>query len=92
VRARIIFTHRGGWLAPDYVLWRKGLGSAYTQSDYNNLWRTNFGKVLGTGLEIDSTLEVAVPEPVTVMLALLGFVGTTLQYGRRTRINRSVSE
>jgi microcystin-dependent protein len=86
------FNFNGVVDAADYVLWRKGLGSAYTQSDYNNLWRPNFGKVLGTGFEVDSSMEVAVPEPDIAMLALLGLAGSTLQYGRRSRINRTACE
>jgi microcystin-dependent protein len=67
----------------DYVVWRKTLGSP---SDYN-LWRTNFGKTLMSGLADDLESDVAVPEPVAVMLALLGLVGTTLQLGWRARVN-----
>ncbi|MEX0612224.1 MAG: autotransporter-associated beta strand repeat-containing protein, partial [Pirellulales bacterium] len=32
--------------AADYVVWRKGLGTTYTQNDYN-AWRSNFGATEG---------------------------------------------
>ena len=31
--------------AADYVVWRKGLGTTYTQNDYN-VWRAHFGSVV----------------------------------------------
>jgi hypothetical protein len=34
--------------AADYVIWRKGLGTTYTQNDYNVL-RTHFGQTTGGG-------------------------------------------
>jgi microcystin-dependent protein len=78
------FNFNGVVDAADYVIWRKSLA---TQSDYTNLWRANFGKSSGSGLAEESDLDIAVPEPVAAVLALLGLVGTTLQYSRRTRIN-----
>ena len=30
--------------AADYVAWRKGLGTLYTQNDYN-VWRAHFGQM-----------------------------------------------
>jgi hypothetical protein len=44
--------------AADYVVWRDGLGSIYTQSDYDE-WRANFGQIDGRGL----SMSRAVPEP-----------------------------
>jgi hypothetical protein len=46
--------------AADYVVWRKGLGTVFTQDDYN-IWRAHFGQTLDTG----SSLNGAVPEPVS---------------------------
>ena len=44
--------------AADYVVWRKGLGTIYTQNDYN-VWRTNFGQPGGSGA--GATANAAVP-------------------------------
>jgi hypothetical protein len=53
--------------AADYVVWRKGLGTTYTQNDYN-VWRANFGRTAGSGSAAIAT--AAVPEPVTVVLLM----------------------
>jgi hypothetical protein len=58
--------------AADYVVWRKGLGTKYTQNDYA-IWRTHFGQ--GTGSGPSSTPDIAVPEtiailPMSVLVAL----------------------
>ena len=45
--------------AADYVIWRKGLGTIYTQADYN-VWRNQFGKSAGGGAGIST--NAAVPE------------------------------
>ena len=34
--------------AADYVVWRKGLGTTYTQKDYDT-WRAHFGQTAGIG-------------------------------------------
>jgi hypothetical protein len=66
--------------AADYTVWRNGLGSTYTQNDYD-VWKANFG---------NSSTAVAsaagVPEPTTL---LLGYVGLLAGTGRR-RAKRSL--
>jgi fibronectin-binding autotransporter adhesin len=77
--------------ADDYITWRKnngtnnalvndnGLGTPVGQAQYT-LWRSNYGKPPGSGtgaLGDGST----VPEPGTMLLLLLGFVG--LSFWRR---------
>jgi hypothetical protein len=57
--------------AADYVAWRTGLGTIYTQSDYN-VWRENFGNVLGTGT-ISGT---SIPEPGLLVLLFIGAICT----------------
>jgi T5SS/PEP-CTERM-associated repeat protein len=52
--------------AADYVVWRKTDG---TPAGYN-AWRTNFGNTLGSGSAVAAN-EI-VPEPASVVLALLG--------------------
>jgi len=52
--------------AADYVFWRKGFGTIYTQADYD-VWRSQFGQSLaGSGLGA----EAAVPEPASALLIL----------------------
>lgn len=64
--------------AADYVLWRNSVGTSTVLANDNiggtigqnhyQQWRTNFGKTGGAG-------AVAIPEPVTVSLALVGLLG-----------------
>jgi hypothetical protein len=56
--------------AADYVVWRKGLGTTYTQDDLN-VWRANFGNTAGSG---GSSALPGVPEPTTLSLLLLTVV------------------
>jgi uncharacterized membrane protein len=53
----------------DYVAWRIGLGTIYTQSDYN-VWRAHFGQTAGSGATLPSaeSLSAAVPEPASAVL------------------------
>ena len=60
--------------AADYVVWRKELGTTYTQNDYNT-WRANFGQTAGGGAAATSRLSGrAVPEPTSLALCLFGAV------------------
>jgi hypothetical protein len=52
----------------DYVLWRKGVGTMYTQSQYNT-WRANFGKVRASGGGAGGQ-AAGVPEPAAAILLL----------------------
>jgi hypothetical protein len=67
------FNHDGIVDDADYVVWRKGLGTNYTQADFN-LWRANFGATLGGGSSLTATLPLSpgVPEPASIVLAILG--------------------
>ncbi|MEX2307004.1 MAG: hypothetical protein WD738_05400 [Pirellulales bacterium] len=55
--------------AADYVVWRKGLGTAHTPDDFN-VWRANFGATagIGSGSAGASPAQTGVPEPGTVRL------------------------
>ena len=71
------FNHNGTVDGADYVVWRKGLGSTFTQNDYNT-WRTNFGTTDGAGAESKPEgSSNLVPEPagatacVSAVMALL---------------------
>jgi hypothetical protein len=61
--------------AADYVVWRKGLGTIYTQSDYND-WRAHFGQSAGSGA--GASVNTAVPEPTTLVLLLMGILAFTV--------------
>jgi probable HAF family extracellular repeat protein len=73
------FNHNGVVDAADYVVWRNGLGSTYTQSDYD-LWREHFGQAAGSSALLPSTKSpspTTVPEPSavsTVVFFLLAVV------------------
>jgi hypothetical protein len=56
--------------AADYVAWRDGLGSIYSQDDYN-LWRAQFGQVFGSGSYVPLAHGSAIPEPGTLMNLVL---------------------
>jgi len=49
--------------AADYVLWRK---TAINGQQGFNVWRSNFGRTLGSGSSI--TASAGVPEPATLSL------------------------
>jgi hypothetical protein len=81
------FNQDGTVDAADYVAWRKGLGTTYTQNDFNT-WRANFGATLGTGSSSafprpSSTLDSTVPEPASLFLLLLAGTGVFLIPRRR---------
>jgi hypothetical protein len=61
------YTRDGSVDAADYVIWRKGLGTTYTQADYN-VWRANFGQSGGSGAGASSPSKAAVPEPSSIAL------------------------
>jgi hypothetical protein len=76
------FNHDGSVNAADYVLWRKGLGTVFSPSDYND-WRANFGAPSGSGRA--TTLSGnSVPEPQTFALLLLAAAGSFVLRGDRT--------
>jgi hypothetical protein len=63
------FNHDGTVDAADYVRWRMGLDSIYTQTDYN-VWRTHFGQSAGSGSSVMAA-NSAVPEPRGAALVLM---------------------
>ena len=62
------YNHNGIVDAADYVVWRNGLGTTYTQADYD-VWRTHFGKPPGSGS--GASASVAVPEPSTSVMLIV---------------------
>jgi uncharacterized protein YjbI with pentapeptide repeats len=74
--------------AADYVVWRKGLGTIYTQEHYN-IWRAHFGEVSGNGSGSAAgsrRIDAAVPEPATALILILGML--TLALVRRSQKER----
>jgi hypothetical protein len=65
--------------AGDYVVWRNGLGTTYTQNDYD-VWRAHFGQSLGSGAGADGNAQV--PEP-TAALHLLSAVLLAVRFCKR---------
>jgi hypothetical protein len=72
--------------AADYVVWRKGLGTTFTQNDYD-VWRANFGATIGAGVTLSATgsasAAAAIPEPATSFLLLTGLLVAWPLLGRR---------
>jgi hypothetical protein len=54
------YNQNGAVDAADYVVWRSGQGTTYTQTDYD-VWRTHFGQ--SSGSDSASFPHSAVPEP-----------------------------
>jgi hypothetical protein len=73
------FNNDGVVDAADYVVWRQGLDTTYTQDDYD-VWRANFGQTTATasGANVNS----AVPEPATVILLMFAAANWFLRRGR----------
>jgi hypothetical protein len=68
------FNQDGAVDAADYVVWRRGLGTTYSETDYE-LWRAHFGDMAGSGA-IDplssvpasaAPLSAAVPESTSFL-------------------------
>ncbi len=75
------FDRNGVVDAADYVVWRKGLGTTYGESDYQ-LWRANFGRSAANGLS--GMGNATVPEPTVFTLLIFAVVGWAL-----VRLSRS---
>jgi phospholipase/lecithinase/hemolysin len=64
------FNHDGAEDAADYVVWRKGLGTTFTQNDYD-VWRANFGRMLVLSA---SQSNAGVPEARTLLVSISGIL------------------
>ncbi len=66
------FNNNGVVDAADYVVWREGLGTTYTQNDYN-VWRSHFGAQIRKRRGV--TALAAVPEPTALVLLVVAMAG-----------------
>lgn len=65
------FNGNGTVDAADYVVWRKGPATMYTQTDYD-VWRAQFGQTAHSG----ASASIAVPEATTAQLMyIVGILG-----------------
>jgi hypothetical protein len=62
------FNDDGAVDAADYVVWRQGLGTIYTQDDFDT-WRANFGQTAGGRASSDSPASVPEPAAASILLA-----------------------
>jgi hypothetical protein len=69
--------------AADFVLWRKGVGTIYTQAAYD-VWRSHFGQVFTGGSGSRADTHAAVPEPAVLTLVLAVLLMTPC-WSRRAR-------
>jgi hypothetical protein len=69
------FDHSGTVDAADYIAWQNGLGTTYSQSDYD-AWRAHFGLTSGGGASLSES--AAVPEMPTAALLLAGAICVSL--------------
>jgi len=60
----------------DYVVWRDGLGTIYTQADYA-VWRAHFGETAGPSASLSS-----VPEPAGWVILVAALCSLLLNFGR----------
>jgi autotransporter-associated beta strand protein len=65
----------------DYNVWRKGLGTTYTEADYEE-WRAHYGDT-AAGLSAAAGSAGAIPEPAAVFMLLTGLLPFC---GRRCRV------
>jgi autotransporter-associated beta strand protein len=78
------FNSDGAVDAADYVLWRKQLGSPYTETHYNT-WRSNYAEGDGgSGLGGDS-VHFNVPEPMNVVLLITAAYTLLLHWSNAQR-------
>jgi hypothetical protein len=66
----------------DYVVWRKGLGTVYLESDYA-VWRAHFGRSIAAAASRSNSS--AVPEPAALLLLAAGCAAFAAKFGRTRR-------
>jgi tartrate-resistant acid phosphatase type 5 len=68
------FNISGAVETADYIVWRKGLGTASTDTDYNT-WRLHFGEIAGAGTESGFLTQLQSSVIQSYSLAALNAVG-----------------
>lgn len=79
------FNYDGTVDGADYVVWRKSLGTVYTQDDYA-VWRAHFGETAGGTTLPTADSPPVVPKPTTFCLATVA-LGAWNVLRRRRRPN-----
>jgi hypothetical protein len=74
------FNGDGSVDARDYAVWRKGLGTLYTQNDYN-VWRAHFGQTAIAGVSAGAI--IAVPEPTGFAMLVVATITCSIANVRR---------
>ena len=94
------YNHNGVVDAADYVVWRNSVGTGTIAADGNNdglvddedykIWRMHFGQIIDYGVGLGA--GVAIPEPATGMIALIGALtcAIPMQRGRQLQTNSKV--
>jgi hypothetical protein len=59
--------------AADYVVWRNGLGTTYSQNDYN-VWRANFGLTAAAAGASSYASLPSMPEPTALLVLITGIL------------------
>jgi hypothetical protein len=71
--------------AADYIVWRNGLGTTYTHTDYD-AWRANFGRTAAGAAAVAEAISASsvanVPEPVNAALFVLSLLPCGFSGGR----------
>jgi autotransporter-associated beta strand protein len=75
------YNNNGKVDAADYVVWRKGFGTTYTQNDYD-IWRAHFGQTSGGSYGSGAGVNTAVPEPAASLMLLFATAGWCLRRRR----------
>jgi hypothetical protein len=78
------FNEDGSVDAADYVVWRNGQGTLYTEDDHQ-IWRANFGRTSGNAAAQEL---FSVPEPTALVHLVFGMLATSR---RRVMSRRSVA-
>jgi outer membrane protein assembly factor BamB len=75
--------------AADYIVWRNGLETTYTQTDYNT-WRANFGRSAAAATAVAGGNSIPpVPEPSTRAILAITILADYFRRRRDGRIPRS---
>ncbi len=66
------FNYDGNVDTADYAVWRMGLGTLFTQVDFD-VWRAHFGQSAGSGAGVGASLSIPEPASYAMLFAVLFF-------------------